>query len=193
LHTSIAVEKDEFEKFEVSEDSLHVVISVKDFRAITQHAAPLNSQIIAHYSSPSRPMQLSYEGDGIKCEFLLMTVVDRGVSGQTGRKSKTNAKTSKPPQLEAAASRTPSHAPTPAPQPVPTRQEKPMPSLRPSNPRLSQRVPPPAFDEDDSLFVPQDNDNQWEPVNFNDDEDEEDNARLEWNASAQPVSGRWSG
>ncbi|KAK6086526.1 hypothetical protein SCUP515_00092 [Seiridium cupressi] len=187
LHTSIAVERDEFENFEASEESIHVVISVKDFRAITQHAAPLNSDITANYSLPSRPMQLSYEGDGIKSEFLLMTVGDRGASAQKGKKGKANTKGPKPPQLEAAASRATSHAPTPPMQPQPARQERPMLSLRPSNTRPSQRAPPPAFDDDDSLFVPQENDNQWEPVNLNEDEEEE-NARLEWNASAQPVS-----
>ncbi|KAM0820212.1 putative Rad9-domain-containing protein [Seiridium cardinale] len=186
LHTSIAVERDEFENFEASEESIHVVISVKDFRAITQHAAPLNSDITANYSLPSRPMQLSYEGDGIKSEFLLMTVGDRGASAQKGKKGKANTKGPKPPQLEAAASRATSHAPTPPIQPQPARQERPMLSLRPSNTRPSQRAPPPAFDDDDSLFVPQENDNQWEPVNLNEDEEEEENARLEWNASAQP-------
>lgn len=190
LHTSIAVERDEFNDFEISEDSVHVVISVKDFRAITQHAAPLNSEITANYSSPSRPMQLGYRGDGIKCEFLLMTVGERGAPGQKGRKGKANAKGPKPPQLEAGAnSRATSRAPS-APRVVPeqVRKEKPIPPLRPSASRLSQRPPPPAFDDDDSLFVAQDNDTQWEPVNLNDDEEEDDNARLEWDASAQPVS-----
>ncbi|KAH8205729.1 hypothetical protein TruAng_000005 [Truncatella angustata] len=187
LHTSIAVERDEFEKFEVAEDSIHVVVSVKDFRAITQHAAPLNSEITASYSLPSRPMQISYEGDGLKCKFLLMTVGDRGVPGQKGKKSRANVKGPKLPQLEASASRATSHAPSPAPQPASSRQERPMPSLRPSNSRVSERPPPPAFDDEDSLFVPQDNDNQWEPVNLNEDEDEEEeSARLEWSASAQP-------
>ncbi|KAF7533071.1 hypothetical protein G7054_g7404 [Neopestalotiopsis clavispora] len=186
-----AVERDEFDDFEVSEDSVHVVISVKDFRAITQHASPFNSEITANYSSPSRPMQLSYRGDGIKCEFLLMTVGDRAAAGQKGRKGKANARGPKPPQLEAGAgSRATSRAPS-APQASVerVRQDRPMPPLRPSNSRLSQRPPPPAFDDDDSLFVPQaqDNDNQWEPVNLNDDDEEEQSARLEWDASAQPT------
>jgi cell cycle checkpoint control protein RAD9A len=33
-----------------------------------------------------------------------------------------------------------------------------------------------------------DNDNQWEPVNLDEDEDDEENARVGWNASPQPVS-----
>ncbi|KAH8673742.1 Rad9-domain-containing protein [Xylariales sp. PMI_506] len=182
LHTSIAVERDEFEKFEVPEADLHIVISVKDFRAITQHAAPFGSEIVARYSTPSRPMQLSYDGDGIKCEYLLMTVGERGATGQRNKKARINAKAPRAQQLEASASRATSHAPTPLPTPL---RQDPMPSLRPSLVRPSQRAPPPPF-EDDSLFVPMDNDNQWEPVNLNEDEDEEENARLEWDASAQP-------
>ncbi|KAI0128721.1 Rad9-domain-containing protein [Xylariales sp. AK1849] len=184
LHTSIAIERDEFEKFEVTEDKLHIVVSVKDFRAITQHAAPLNVEISTLYSLPSRPMQLSYDGDGLKCEFLLMTVGERGAPGQKPNKTRANAKVSRPQQLEAAASRATSHAPTPALQPTTARQD-PMPSLRPLTTRLSQRPPPPAF-EDDSLFVPMDNDNQWEPVDLEEDGENEENGRLEWDASAQP-------
>jgi cell cycle checkpoint control protein RAD9A len=145
---------------------------------------------------PSRPLQLSYEGDGLKCEFLLMTVGERGAPGQKQKKTRAsaNAKAPRQQELEAtasratsrAASRAASHAPTPALQPTPARQDAPMPSLRPSATLASQRPPPPAFD-DDSLFVPMDNDNQWEPVKLNEDEDEE-NARLEWDASAPPVS-----
>ncbi|KAI1878266.1 uncharacterized protein JN550_000448 [Neoarthrinium moseri] len=191
LHTSIAIERDEFEAFEVAEENLHIVISVKDFRAITQHAAPLSSGITAVYSTASRPMQLSYEGDGLKCEFLLMTVGgERGDSGQKAKKARANAKGPRPNQLEAATSRATSRALTPAQDAAPAGRSStrpdPVPSLRPPVTRLSQRPPPPTF-EDDSLFVPQDNDNQWDPVNLNEDEEEE-NARLEWNASAPQTS-----
>ncbi|KAI0004868.1 Rad9-domain-containing protein [Xylariaceae sp. FL0662B] len=187
LHTSIAIERDEFEVFVVEEDQLHIVISVKDFRAIIQHAGLLGREISAHYSVPARPMQLKYDGDGIKCEFLLMTVGERGAPGQKAKKARGNAKGPKPPQLEAAASRAPSHAPTPAPQsnaqpqvPRPV----PVPSLRPPIVRPSQR-PPPATLESESLFVAPDNDFQWEPVDVNEDEDEE-NTRLGWDTSADP-------
>ncbi|KAI1393343.1 Rad9-domain-containing protein [Hypoxylon trugodes] len=188
LHTSITVERDEFEDFVVEEDKLHIVISVKDFRAIIQHAGFLGSQISAHYSIPSKPMQLKYDGDGIKCEFLLMTVGDRGAPGQKAKKARGSAKGPKPPQLEAATSRAASHAPTPAPQLPPPKSQAlrpdPVPSLRPSISinRPSQR-PPPATFESESLFVPQDDEQQWEPVNVGEDEDGEENARLEWDVS----------
>ncbi|KAI1658276.1 Rad9-domain-containing protein [Daldinia decipiens] len=182
LHTSIAVERDEFEDFDVQEDKLHIVISVKDFRAIIQHANFLGSQISAYYSVPTKPLQLKYEGDGIKCEFLLMTVGERGAPGQKTKKTRGSAKGPKPPQLEAATSRAASHAPTPAPRMPPQPQAprpEPVPSLRPSIVRPSQR-PPPATFESESLFVPQDDEHQWDPVNVGGDEDEEENARLEW-------------
>jgi len=44
---------------------------------------------------------------------------------------------------------------------------------------------PPSTLRSASLFVPQDEDNQWEPVNA-EDEDEGEQARLEWDASNQP-------
>ncbi|KAI1410552.1 Rad9-domain-containing protein [Hypoxylon sp. FL1857] len=189
LHTSIAVERDEFEDFVVEEEKLHIIISVKDFRAIIQHAAFLGSQISAYYSMPSKPMQIKYDGDAIKCEFLLMTVGERGAPGQKSKKTRGNAKGPKPPQLEAAASRAASKAPTPAPQvPAPRSQAPridPVPSLRPPITRPSQR-PPPATFESEALFVPQDDEHQWDPVNVGD-EDEEENARLEWDVSGDFV------
>lgn len=190
LHTSIAVERDEFEEFVVEEDKLHIVISVKDFRAIILHAGGLGSQISAYYSMPSKPMQLKYDGDGVKCEFLLMTVGERGAPGQKAQKGRSKAKGPKPPQLEAATSRATSHAPTPAPQMPPPQpsipQPNPVPSLRPSISRPSQR-PPPATFESESLFVAQDDEHQWEPVNVNEEEDEE-NTRVGWDVSGDLVS-----
>ncbi|KAI8626099.1 Rad9-domain-containing protein [Xylariaceae sp. FL1651] len=187
LHTSIAVERDEFNTFFVEEDKLHIVISVKDFRAIIQHASILGSDVSANYSMPAKPMQLTYDGDGIKGEFLLMTVGERGAPGQKSKKTRASAKAPAGPQLEAAASRTNSHAPTPAPQAPPiTPQSRldPMPSLRPPVERAFPR-PPPATLESESLFVPQENDEEWEPVNVDEDEEEE-NARLGWDASGDP-------
>ncbi|KAI5867917.1 Rad9-domain-containing protein [Durotheca rogersii] len=185
LHTSVAVERDEFEDFVVEEDKLHIIISVKDFRAIVFHAGSLGSQISTCYSVPSKPMQLRYDGDGIKCEFLLMTVGERRASGRKAKANRGNVRGPKPPQLEAAISRATSHAPTPAP-PLPPQTQvsrpEPVPSLRPPIARPSQR-PPPATFESESLFVPQDDERQWDPVNVGEDEDGEENARLEWDVS----------
>ncbi|KAI1338243.1 Rad9-domain-containing protein [Xylariaceae sp. FL0016] len=189
LHTSIAVDREEFEEFIVEEDKLHIVISVRDFRAIIQHAAILGADISSNYSMPSRPMRLNYESDGIKCEFLLMTVGERGAPGSKAKKGRSNVKAPMGPQLDAATiSRANSHGPTPAlqPQPKPSSpRPDPIPSLRPPITRPSQR-PPPATLQSESLFVSQDNDDQWEPVHVNEADEEEDNDRLGWDASDKP-------
>ncbi|GAW22750.1 hypothetical protein ANO14919_122930 [Xylariales sp. No.14919] len=187
LQTSIAVARDEFDKFDVEEENLHIVISVKDFRAIVQHASISGADVLANYSTPARPMQLRYDGDGIKCEFLLMTVGERGASGQKTKKTRANTKGLARPQLEETVSRAGSHAPAPAPALAPiTPQSRvnPIPSLRPPIERPTQR-PPPVTLESESLFVTQENDEQWEPVNVDEDEEEE-NARLGWDASGNP-------
>ncbi|KAI9719826.1 MAG: hypothetical protein M1812_003315 [Candelaria pacifica] len=75
LHTSVAIDTLEFQHFNV-EDKLHIAISVKDFKAIVTHADTIRESISAFYSQPMRPMQLSYQGHGMTCEFTLMTIGD---------------------------------------------------------------------------------------------------------------------
>ncbi|GJC96044.1 DNA repair protein rad9 [Colletotrichum higginsianum] len=197
LHTSIAIEVDEFEDIEV-EDKLRIVISVKDFRAIIQHAGITGNHLSARYSSPARPIQFTYPGDGISCEFLLMTVGERGNPAQKTKKGKANAANVAPRQQLEAASRRQSAAPSEVPQPI---EQPPAQSMPPPLPaasaakssvaartslfdlRPSQR-PPPATMRSEGLFV--DNDQEWEPVRDEEDEDAEESARLEWDHSNQP-------
>ncbi|POR35099.1 DNA repair protein rad9 [Tolypocladium paradoxum] len=199
LQTSIAVEVDEFDDIEV-EDKLHIVISVKDFRAIIQHAGSTGNALSARYSLPARPIQLSYSSDAISCEFLIMTVGERGSNpNQKTKKGRKNAAQNTGPRLE-ATSRTTSVAPSEAPQ-QPQPQSVPQPMLPAASrppPRLSaarasasrigafdlrpsQRPPPPTL-RSESLFV---DDDGWEPVR-DEDEDAEEDARLEWDHSADP-------
>ncbi|KAI1024466.1 hypothetical protein LB505_000719 [Fusarium chuoi] len=201
LQTSIAVEADEFDEIDV-EDKLHIVISVKDFRAIIQHAGITGNDVSARYSIPTQPIQLSYTGDAMSCEFLVMTVGERGTNtGQRTKKGRKNATQNTGPRLE-ATSRRPSMAPPesqPAPAPAP-----PPPSLPQPNPtpqmsaarasasrvgafdlRPSQRPAPPATNRSESLFV---EDEGWEPINYEDEELAEDNAKLGWDHSIDPVS-----
>lgn len=193
------MEADEFDDIDV-EDKLHIVISVKDFRAIIQHAGITGNDISARYSVPTRPIQLSYTGDAISCEFLIMTVGERGSNpGQKTKKGRKNAAQSNGPRLEATSRRTsvaPSEAPQAQPQPpLPSRpQQNPTPQLsaaRASASRIgafdlrpSQRPPPPPTMRSESLFV---EDEGWEPVR-DEDEDVEEDARLEWDHSVDPVS-----
>ena len=202
MQTNIAVEADEFDDIDV-EDKLHIVISVKDFRAIIQHAGITGNDLSARYSLPARPIQLSYSGDAISCEFLIMTVGERGTNPtQKTKKGRKNvAPQNSAPKLEATSARTsvapseytpqprpeaPPQMPPPASRPNPTPQ---MSAARASASRIgafdlrpTQQPPPPTL-RSESLFV---EDEGWEPVA--DEDEEEDNARLEWDHSADPVS-----
>ena len=194
LHTSIAVDAEEFDDLSVPE-KLHIIISVKDFRAILTHAGLTGGSLSAAYSRPGRPMKLSYDGDGIVCEFILMTVGEKGTLAQ--KKGKGRAVAAKPvrPALESASSRSASVVANENTQPTESsrKQQPKAPLPKPSAPRQSQfeiRPPPnqpPSTLRSESMFLPQDDDQQWEPVNPDDDEDEGENARLEWDASNDPV------
>ncbi|KAG5950100.1 hypothetical protein E4U53_005482 [Claviceps sorghi] len=201
LQTSIAIEADEFDDIDV-EDKLHIVISVKDFRAIIQHAGVTGNAIFARYSLPAKPIHLSYSGDALSCEFLVMTVGERGKNPtQKIKKGRHGAGNITGPRLEAVSQRTsvaPSesinHARNQPSQPTATLAKRGMPNPtmpHPSAPRASasrmgafdlrpsQKLPPPTV-RSESLFV---DDNGWEPVG-DEDEDAEEEARLEWDHSA---------
>ncbi|KAF5020363.1 hypothetical protein F66182_7612 [Fusarium sp. NRRL 66182] len=202
LQTSIAVEADEFDEIDV-QDKLHIVISVKDFRAIIQHAGITGNDVSARYSIPTLPIQLSYGGDAISCEFLVMTVGERGSNtGQRTKKSRKNAPQNAGPRLEATSRRTsmapsesqqapPPQAPPPPPPPsIPQRIPTPqMSAARASASRVGvfdlrpSQKPPPATARSESLFV---EDEGWEPVNYDDEELMEDNSKLGWDHSIDP-------
>lgn len=200
LHTSIAVEMDEFDDIKVA-DKLHIIISVRDFRAILQHANWTSGDLNAAYSRPGRPMKIHYGHDGIVCEFVLMTVDEKSTTVQKKGQSKAATKASRPslnaaPNTPAAGASNDSRQPTPAP---PREQQEqqvrmPPPARRSTAPRSSQfdiRAPlvqPQSTLKSESLFLPQpDDDEMWAPVNPDDDEEGE-NPRLEWDASNEPVS-----
>lgn len=75
MHTNIALDTADFEKWDV-EDRIHIAVSLKDVKAIVFHAGSLNTSISTFYSDPGRPLQVAYEHDGMKCEFTLMTMAD---------------------------------------------------------------------------------------------------------------------
>lgn len=202
LQTSIAVEADEFDDIEV-EDKLHIVISVKDFRAIIQHAGIGGSTLSARYSIPARPIQFSYAGDALSCEFLIMTVGERGSNpAQKTKKGRKSAPAGNAPRLEAASRKTsiaPSEAPAPRPETTqpppqasarvpPPSASRPVGTIRASVSRMSafdlrpSQPPPPPTLRSESLFV---EDEGWEPVR-DEDEDAEENAQLGWDHSADP-------
>lgn len=179
LATAVAVNTSDFEDFDV-QAGLHIVISVKDFKAIVVHADTLKTSLKAFYSQPTRPLQFCYACDGLSCEFTLMTSGDYN----------------------------PGSTPTPAPQQMPSRatsraqstaaertanlsmrSEMPPPgepasrlTARLRNPGSRQNPSPKAPEPDpESLFVTQEEeDSRWEPFDYNNEEE-----TLGWDASAE--------
>ncbi|KAI9820263.1 MAG: hypothetical protein M1827_005885 [Pycnora praestabilis] len=183
LQTSVAIETLEFEEFSVQE-KLHVAISVKDFKAIVTHADTLRTSISALYSQPTQPLQLAYQGDGMQCEFTLMTIGDfrgnsvnpapaipRGASARSfvGQNLSTTA--------EQRNGQNTSAMPPPA-------QVMPRSIARESTRQRERKPSPPAPKaslDSQSLFIPEDDDDRrWDEPNYgNEDED-----TLGWDASA---------
>jgi cell cycle checkpoint control protein RAD9A len=209
LHTSIAVDKDEFVDLAL-EDKLHIIVNVKDFRAILQHAQLIAGDLSASYSRPGRPMKLHYSADGIVCEFVLMTVGTQTASlAQKLRKGKGKTVAVNG-GLEAATASNSSRAgsvvvngATPAPS-APQEQAQaavPRPAPRPATATFEMRPPPlppvpPALPmastlSSESLFVLQpDEDSQWEPMNEDEEDDMGERERLGWDTGSQQV--RWT-
>ncbi|KAK6388050.1 hypothetical protein LTR65_008216 [Meristemomyces frigidus] len=179
LETAIAIHTEDFEDFHMQEQ-MHIVISVKDFKAIVTHAETLRGSISAYFSFPTRPLQFSYQNFGIHCEFTLMTTGDlRGASATPNPKFTSNRSSSRQPSV--------------APQPSLSRTASEMlPPARPSfnkplssqSQRRSFKAQPSASQSDpdpDSLFMPGGEEDQtWDPPNYNNDEGEE---MLGWDAN----------
>ncbi|RPA98698.1 Rad9-domain-containing protein [Choiromyces venosus 120613-1] len=75
LQTSVSFDTADFDTFG-AEDGVHVAVSLKDFKAIVAHADSLHASVTAYYSDAGRPLQVTYEQEGMSCEFTLMTLGD---------------------------------------------------------------------------------------------------------------------
>lgn len=176
LHTSVAIERKDFDDFSVQE-GLHIGIVVKDFKAIVAHADTLHTGITARYAQANRPMQLTYQSDGMLCEYTLMT---RGHS--TGVPNQGNTRT---PVRDLSVRPSPAPQPSPgqgeagnrtigsmAPPPKETAGKKTL--SNPLEPRAAQPSPPPAPSASlnhDSLFMPaEDDERQWDAQEYGDDD-----------------------
>ncbi|KAF2799946.1 hypothetical protein K505DRAFT_293598 [Melanomma pulvis-pyrius CBS 109.77] len=178
LVTAVAVNTSDFEEFSV-QPGLHIIISVKDFKAIAVHADTLKTSLKAFYSQPTRPLQFSYGCDGLACEFTLMTSGDytapssqaptpapavQILSRENSRPESRTRSFEMPPPAEPASASTSFR------------------SARRRNPGSRQpAASKPAAPDPDSLFVRQDEDERWEPLEYNQDEEE----TLGWDASAE--------
>ena len=181
----MAIDKRDFEDFLV-ETNLHVAINVKDFKAVIANAETANAVITARYTRPCRPLQLAYEFQGINTQFTLMT------RGEADTDNTPNS--SRAPAPELTARQTPIPAPVSQANGSNTTQMPPPPSrsVRPpasNSTQAAQRPaepPKPSQSIDfDSLFIPADDDRQWDVP---DDEDEaEAKDMLGWDATGEQV------
>ncbi|KAK5169586.1 uncharacterized protein LTR77_005563 [Saxophila tyrrhenica] len=187
LETAISLHTEDFEDFHMQEN-MHIVISVKDFKAIVTHADTLRTTINAHFSFPTRPLQFSYQSFGIYCEFTLMTTGDyRGASSTPNPNFVTNRSSSRQPSTTPAVapSRSASEMPPPA-RPVPNKPPPASQSQRLSLKESMRQAPatrPETDPHPDSLFMPGGDDQVWNPPNY--DEEEE---MLGWDANNEDPS-----
>lgn len=165
------------------EDNLHIAIIAKDFKAVVTHADTAKATITARYTRPCRPLQLAYEFEGITCEFTLMT---------RGEADDDEPNSSRPPASALSARSTPRPAQVNTPRNFSARQPMAPPGSRPTQ-RPSQASAPAERNistprhassiDHDSLFVPMDDDRQWDEPNYEDDGED----RLGWDATADQV------
>ncbi|EME76845.1 uncharacterized protein MYCFIDRAFT_14840, partial [Pseudocercospora fijiensis CIRAD86] len=190
LETAIAIHTEDFEDFHMQE-GMHIIISVKDFRAIVTHAETLRGPIHAYFSYPNRPLQFSYQNHGIHCEFTLMTTGDRGASASSNNSAPKFVST----RPNGTSSRQPSAVPSQRngrsnpEMPPPGRPSAGRPLASQSQRMAARDRPRPTaitVEDDDpdpeSLFIPTaggDDDQTWDPPDYEQDDDE----MLGWDAS----------
>ena len=189
---------------------MHVAINLKDFKAAIAHAETANALLTARYTRPCRPLQLAYEFEGVKSEFTLMTrgeasndndnvpnssrdTARQSLARQTQPQSQPPVQVNRPsrsraPPPENRQTQTPMPPPARGPRSRPIRPLAGTPSAsRAENEKSTAKDqrPPAASADFDSLFVPADDDRQWDVPN---DDEEEAEDMLGWDAMADHVS-----
>ncbi|KAI6714962.1 hypothetical protein JHW43_002469 [Diplocarpon mali] len=171
----------EFGDFSV-EEKLHIVISVKDFKAIIAHAGIANTMVRALYSHPTNPMQFSYSEDGILSEFILMTIGESRAASTTPVPNMSRMNSKRP------ASRQPLEATSSFKRTATSKMPPPPTIAAPDLAHVASRVPRPSPPppqpsvQSQSLFLPQtDDDRQWDPADF----EQEDDGMLLWDTGDQ--------
>jgi cell cycle checkpoint control protein RAD9A len=170
------------------QQDVHIVISVKDFKAVVTHAETLRGSLSAYFSHPGRPLQFAYQNFGMTCEFTLMTTSDWRAASSTP--------TSNPKfTSNRSLSRQPSVTPYPPlsrsmtemmPPPRPTLGKAP--SVGESHPKVPAIETQDTQDADpESLFIPggDDADQVWQEPDYDQDDGEE---MLGWDASNEHPS-----
>jgi cell cycle checkpoint control protein RAD9A len=189
LETAIAIHTDDFDDFHVQE-KVHIVISVKDFRAIVTHAETLRASISAYFSNPARPLQFAYQNRGLNCEFTLMTTGSAAgaPSGQSVKFVSTRSTSKQPSTLPGARATDSNNSSLPASRSLiskPLSSQSGRPPLR--DQILTQSLDNPDMEE--SLFIPDrnkaDEDQTWDPKSYEEDEGE----TLGWDTNHDRFSG----
>jgi cell cycle checkpoint control protein RAD9A len=189
----VAIDTKDFEEFTVK-DGLHIAINVKDFKAVVIHADTTKTSITARYTRPCRPLQLAYVSeDGIDSEFTLMTrgEVDEADNGDADA-SRPVSQLSARPAARRVAAREPATNPS-ASAASSARSAMPPPSSRPAissrKPELMSSAASRAAlaDIHDSLFVPADDDRQWDEQVYDEADDQD---ILGWDSNIEPVCPR---
>ena len=177
MHTSVALERKDFNDFNVQE-GLHVGIIVKDFRAIVAHAETTRAQVTARYSRGNRPMQITCDSGGLLSEFTLMT---RGTSSNVpqGSRNATPARdlSVRPASRQPSASRdsftaAPTQPPPEMPPPAPRMsfRDNDQPQAQQQDSRDSPPAPTASLNPD-SLFIPADDESRWDEPNYDEEPD----------------------
>jgi cell cycle checkpoint control protein RAD9A len=186
LHTTIAIDTLEFGEFFV-EERLHIVISVKDFKSIITHAGIANTIVKALYSHPSSPMQITYNGEGLLCEFILMTIGESRGASATPAPAAFRAASKRPASrqnLEATSSSRRAASSDMPPPPIATAASVGREAARAKGSRPPPPPTQPSLPPSQALFHPEEDDQRWDPVNY----DEEDEEMLLWDAPEDNVS-----
>jgi cell cycle checkpoint control protein RAD9A len=173
MHTSVVLERKDFDDFNVQE-GLHLSIIVKDFRAIIAHAETMRASVTARYSRGNRPMQFTYEEDGMLAQYTLMTRgssddVTRGTAANTPARDLSVRSTSHSPPSNTTTTQPPTTMAPPIARSLnhePTSQA----AVAKSNGRNSPPAPSASINPE-SLFIPADNEQQWEEPDYGDQAD----------------------
>ncbi|KAK5680616.1 hypothetical protein LTS10_007549 [Elasticomyces elasticus] len=181
LETAISLHTEDFEDFHMQKD-MHIVISVKDFKAIVTHAETLRAPITARFSFPTRPLQFSYHNLGIHSEFTLMTTGDmRAASSTPNPHFVSNRSSSRQPSVTPAlATNRPASEMPPPPRPglgkpLLSQSQRANVKAQSRQPSMTESDPDP-----DSLFVPGEDDRVWNQPDYEQDDTEE---MLGWDAN----------
>ena len=175
LHTTVAIDTLEFGEFLV-EEMLHIVISVKDFKSIVTHAGISNIIVTALYSHPSSPMQITYGDEGLLCEFILMTIGESRGASATPIPGADRAASKRPGSrrpLEATSTSRRTESSDMPPPPIATATSAGREAVKAKSSRPSPPPPQPSLPPSQTLFHPEEDDDQrWNPVSYNEEDDE---------------------